>query len=272
MPAFAAREGGAVLNAAIEPVVTGSARWDDTGLHLEYSLDAPGGSHLGTSASVDVAWLALTSGLIGNKPTPLELAETAYKLEALLGVEGGKQDQYAAAFGGFNLLRFGAEDQPARIERLDVSANVMRALGESLVLCFAGAPEGGADATHREVWKRYAQGDEGITRALRVMRDSVEPARDALLAGDLPALARVLTVNRAAARGLHSGVETGTMTELFEAARGAGALGAKGCGAGGGGCLLFLCADGRRGNVEEALRAHDGRVIPFSFAARSIWG
>src|SRR5581483_2769471 len=74
---FAAREGGAVLNAAIMPCVQGHARWDGHRLHLEYELALPPGSHLGTSASVDVAWLALTNGLMERRQSPQELAESA---------------------------------------------------------------------------------------------------------------------------------------------------------------------------------------------------
>src|SRR5919201_6822802 len=81
---FSAREGGAVLNAAISPYVEGSARWEGWQLHLEFSLSLPPGSHLGTSASVDVAWLVLTNGLTGRKQSPVELAEAAYHLEKML--------------------------------------------------------------------------------------------------------------------------------------------------------------------------------------------
>src|SRR5919197_898115 len=139
---FSAREGGAVLNAAITPYVEGSARWEGWQLHLEYSLALPPGSHLGTSASVDVAWLALTNGLIGREPSPVELAEAAYHLEKVLGVTGGMQAQYAAALGGFTMLRFGAEDEPADVEQLEVPPQTVRALGERCVLCYSGTSQG----------------------------------------------------------------------------------------------------------------------------------
>jgi D-glycero-alpha-D-manno-heptose-7-phosphate kinase len=262
---FSAREGGAVLNAAISPYVEGSARWEGWQLHLEYSLGLPAGSHLGTSASIDVAWLALTNGLTGRKQSSVELAEAAYHLEKMLGVTGGKQDQYAAALGGFNLLRFGAEDEPADVEQLDVPPRLARALRERCVLCYSGKPPG-AGSLHEQVWERYRGGDEEIAAALREMRDSATPARDALLRGDLEALAGVLTVNREAARRLHPGTVTPRMDELFAAGTDAGALGAKACGEGGGGCLLFLCAEGRRQAVEDTLRARGGELIAFEFA------
>jgi D-glycero-alpha-D-manno-heptose-7-phosphate kinase len=262
---FSAREGGAVLNAAISPYVEGRARWEGWQLHLEYSLALPGGSHLGTSASIDVAWLALTNGLTGRKQSPVELAEAAYHLEKMLGVTGGKQDQYAAALGGFNLLRFGTEDEPADVERLDVPPRLARALRERCVLCYSGKPPG-AGSLHEQIWERYRGGDEEMAAALREMRDSAMPARDALLRGDLEALAGLLTVNREAARRLHPGTVTPCMDELFAAGTDAGALGAKACGEGGGGCLLFLCAAGRRQAVEDTLRARGGELIAFEFA------
>ncbi len=262
---FSEREGGAALNAAISPCVEGRASWQGRRLHVEYSLDLPPGSHLGTSASVDVAWLALINGLMGKSPSPVELAETAYRLEKLLGVEGGKQDQYAAALGGFNVLRFGREDEPAQVERLDVPVLTVHALQQRLVLCDAGLPPR-AGSEHEKVWDRYRAGDETVTAALREIRDSVTPARDALLAGDLEGLARQLIVNREATRRLHPDVITPRMDELFAAGEAAGALGSKACGAGGGGCLLFLCGEGRREAVEAALRDAGGAIIGFTFA------
>src|SRR5919204_5287628 len=161
---FSAREGGAVLNAAINPYVEGSAHWAGWQLHLEYSLSLPAGSHLGTSASIDVAWLTLTNGLTDRQQSSVDLAEAAYHLEKMLGITGGKQDQYAAALGGFNLLRFGAEDEPADVERLDVPPQMVRALRERCVLCYAGKPPG-AGSLHEQVWERYRGGDEEIAAA-----------------------------------------------------------------------------------------------------------
>jgi len=262
---FSAREGGAVVNAAIGPYVEGRASWQGNELRLEYTLSLPPGSHLGTSSSIDVAWLRLTNGLMGQDLAPAQLAEQAYHLEKLLGVEGGKQDQYAAALGpGFHLLRFGTEDKPAEVERLDVAVETTRALQERLVICFSGA--GTASSVHVQVWERYRAGDAGITDALRRIRDSAFIARDALLGGDLATLADTLTTNREQTRRLHPDAITARMDELFAAGEAAGAIGSKPCGAGGGGSLLFLCAEDAREQVEDALRARNGEIVAFQFA------
>ena len=159
---FSAREGGAVLNAAISPYVEGSARWEGWQLHLEYSLALPSGSHLGTSASVDVAWLALTNGIIGRKQSPVELAEAAYHLEKMLGVTGGKQDQHVAALAGVNLLRFGAEDEPADVEQRAVPRQTVDALRVRCVLCYSSKPQGRDRCTSRS-----GSGTATATRRLR---------------------------------------------------------------------------------------------------------
>lgn len=266
VPDFAAREGGAVVNAAVTPYVEGRARWDGGGLRLEYTLDLPPDSHLGTSASVNVAWLRLTYGLLGRTPPGVELAEQAYRLEKLLGVAGGKQDQYAAALGGFHLLRFSGADDPARVEPLDLSRETVHALGARCVLINSGVLSS-SSGIHEEVWERYRRGEQGIADALRDIRDSAYAARDAILTGDLEALAGVLTRNREAARRLDPRLVPTRLDELFAAGERAGALGSKACGAGGGGCLLFVCAEGKRAAVTKALLERGGKPVPFAFAS-----
>jgi D-glycero-alpha-D-manno-heptose-7-phosphate kinase len=268
---FSGREGGAVVNAAINHYVDGAAFADGERVHLEYDMAVPKGAGLGTSAALDVAWLALTNGLMGRRPSAVELAEAAYRLEKVLGVEGGKQDQYASAFAGFNYLRFGTEDEPARVEPLRLKPGVIQALEERLVLCYTGSAHH-SGALHVRVWRPFLEGDARIAGALRQIAASVRPTREALLAGDLEALAELLTTNREAARRLMPGLVTSAMDRFFERARAAGAIGSKACGAGGGGCLLFLCAAGRREAVETALRNEGGVLLPFRFEPVSRWG
>jgi D-glycero-alpha-D-manno-heptose-7-phosphate kinase len=261
---FAEREGGLVLNAAIDQYVTGHAEWTADRFHLEYTLDLPSGSHLGTSSAIDVAWLALTYGIIGKQPSAQELAEGAYRLEKLLGIEGGKQDGYAAAFGGVNLLRFGKADEPATVERLTVPEAMMVTLEARCVLCYLGLEEA-SDQVHTLVWQRYREGDPDVAAALRDLRDSVMPARDALLAGNLPELARLMSFNRDTVRRLHPAAVTPRMDALFQAGEAAGAIGSKACGGGGGGCLLFLAGDAGPDAVISALQKQGSEIISFRF-------
>jgi D-glycero-alpha-D-manno-heptose-7-phosphate kinase len=260
-----------VVNAAIDRYVEGRASSTDHGMELQYRTDVPRGSGLGASAALDVAWLALTNGLMGRHLTPTELAEDAYRLEKVLGVAGGKQDQYAAALGGFNHLVFGPESDPASSERMALQPNVIAALEERLVLCYTGSAHH-SGSLHELVWEPFLGGDRRIAAALRRIRDSAPHARQALLRGDLDSLGELLTLNREAARQLVPELVTPAMDDLFEAAREAGAIGGKACGAGGGGALLVLAADGRAEAVANALRRAGAELMPFRFEPTSWWG
>ena len=267
VPDFAGEEGGAVLNAAIDRYVEGQACWDERGLTLDYRLDLPPDSHLGTSSSTNLAWVELIDGLTGKQRTPVERAELAWRIEQLMGEKGGKQDQYAAALGGINLLRFaGAEDQ-AEIDPVLLGDDRLAALSARLLLCHAGpSPDSGKQ--HEQVWQRFGAGDAHVRDTLRAIRDTAEPARDALAAGNWPALGALLTRNRELARSLGGGAISDRMDALFNAGDAAGALGAKPCGAGGGGYLLFLVEPDRRAPTESALIEAGGAVLPFGFAPR----
>jgi D-glycero-alpha-D-manno-heptose-7-phosphate kinase len=268
---FSGGEGGAVVSAAIDLYVEGRASATRDGLQLEYRTGVPRGSGLGASAALDVAWLALTNGLMGRTVTPTQLAEDAYRLEKVLGVEGGKQDQYAAAMGGFNHLVFGPESDPASAERLAVAPEVIAALEERLILCYSGSAHD-SGSLHERVWEPFLAGDRRIAAALRRIRDSAPRARDALLEGDLDALGELLTLNLEGARQLVPELVTTRMDELFAIAMRAGAAGGKACGAGGGGCLIVLARDGRTEEVRAALRAAGVELMPYRFEPTSWWG
>jgi D-glycero-alpha-D-manno-heptose-7-phosphate kinase len=271
VPYFSAGEGGAVVSAAIDQYVEGSASATPVGMQLGYRTDVPKGSGLGASAALDVAWLALTNGLMRRTITPTQLAEDAYRVEKVLGVEGGKQDQYAAALGGFNHLVFGPESDPASAERLALDPAVVAALEERLLLCYTGSAHD-SGSLHERVWEPFLGGDRRIAAALRRIRDSAPHARDALLRGDLDALGELLTVNLEGARQLAPELVTSRMDELFAIATNAGAAGAKACGAGGGGCAIVLARDGRADEVRAALRGAGVEIMSFRFESTSWWG
>jgi D-glycero-alpha-D-manno-heptose-7-phosphate kinase len=271
VPYFSGGEGGAVVNAAIDHYVEGRASSTTEGMQLEYRTDIPKGSGLGASAALDVAWLALTNGLMRRTITPTQLAEDAYRVEKVLGVEGGKQDQYAAALGGFNHLVFGPESDPASAESLALDPAVVAALEDRLILCYTGSAHD-SGSLHERVWEPFLGGDRRIAAALRRIRDSAPHARDALLRGDLDALGELLTVNLEGARQLVPELVTSRMDELFAIAMKAGAAGAKGCGAGGGGCAIVLARDGRADEVRAALRGAGVEIMAFRFESTSWWG
>ncbi len=261
---WARAEGGAVLSATIDRYVTGTLRTgDDEGLRLAYGSDLPAGTGLGTSAALNVVWLALAGHGLAADGDRRALAERAYRLEELLGIIGGRQDQYAAALGGMNLMRFGAD--AVAVEPLAVAPETVAALEARAVLCHSGRPRL-STGIHEEVWAALRAGRPGTVAALHALRDLAPTMAAALVAGDLDAFAALLAENWAHQRALHASVTNARVDELFALAGAAGAQGGKACGAGGGGCLVFVCAPGRRDAVAAALAGAGARVVPFRFA------
>jgi D-glycero-alpha-D-manno-heptose-7-phosphate kinase len=223
---------------------------------------APPGSGLGGSGAMGVALVAALLALRGDRRLPAEIALEAFDIETRdAGVLGGRQDQYAAALGGVQFLSFSEPGMEAT--RLELPAGTMRELETRLVLCYSGASRLSA-ATHAKVWERYAAGDPGVTAALDGIRKAAFAMRGALLSGDLGRAGSVLAENWRHQCNLAEGMRTGEMDRLERAAQEAGAMGAKACGAGAGGCMVFLAPAGREFDLADALASAGGTVLPFT--------
>lgn len=264
--------GGVVLNAAIDKYVTGRlVRRDEDagadareGLDVQYGFDLPSGSGLGTSSALNVVWLSLIKNQMAAGDDEREqIAEIAYRLEGLLGISGGKQDQYAAALGGFNRMTFGVNG--VAVERLAVDPAVVAELEARCVLCYTGKPRL-SSRIHENVWGAFARGVPETVNALHALRDVALKMKPVLLGGDLDAFAGLIGENWEHQKALDASVTNPQINALFDAAGAAGALGGKACGAGGGGCLLFVAEAGRQTAVADALTMRGARVIPFRFA------
>ncbi len=240
----------------------------DTGVHVTVRTDSPPGSGTGSSASVGVALLALLDRrravMTGAKDrfSRYELAEMACQIETEMGIVGGKQDQYAAALGGMSYMEFHG-DQVA-VERIEVTPALVADLEKHLVLCYSGESRLSGD-TNTKMIDAYKSGDPTVVEALRTVKRVARDGARALRGEDLEKFAGLLNEEYEARISLSPAVLTPRMAEMVEAARGAGALAAKICGAGGGGCLLFYCAPDREGPVRRALEAEGARILDFTF-------
>jgi D-glycero-alpha-D-manno-heptose-7-phosphate kinase len=261
IPPFARREGGAVLNAAITQYVTGhvwrSPEPGQENLRISYGLDLPAGAGLGSSAALSVAWLALVHANMGHALDRRALAHKACDLGALLGILGGKQDEYASALGGVNLMRFG---EGVQVEPLDLAPEVREGLEAHLVLCYSGRARLSGDI-HDRVWGAYERGDATVCACLAELRDVALAMREALVRGGFARTAGLMSRNWAAQKRLHPSITNAGVERLMAAALGAGALAGKACGAGGGGCLVFLADPPRAHAVRTALRNAGAQVI-----------
>jgi D-glycero-alpha-D-manno-heptose-7-phosphate kinase len=238
------------------------------GIEILTRSDAPGGSGLGASGSLDVALLAVLARARNEQYEPAELAELGFHLETReLGLLGGRQDQYAAAFGGWNRMDFGAEAVSVRAIAADT--DVMRDLARHVVLVYTGHSHF-SSVTHEAVWSAYQSGDVTISAALRRIRALATTAADALEAADWQQLARVVDDNWAQQQLLDWSIATERTRAIERAVRDAGAWGLKATGAGAGGCLLVICPASSRERVSQAAAAVGGTPLDFGFVSSGV--
>lgn len=245
------------------------------GLEISVRADAPPGSGTGSSASIGVALLGLLDHLRSSDPdrrrsrlSRFELAELACDLEKDLGIVGGKQDQYAAAVGGFNYMEFTREGQVV-IEPLDLSPAVICDLEKHLVLCYSGESRL-SGSTNQKMIAAYEAGDPTVCGAMRTVKRVAREMQRALLAADLCWFGELMEEEWQARRQLAEGVVTPKLQELREVALQSGAIAGKVCGAGGGGCVLFMSRPDCEGAVRKGLQAAGGQIIDFSFDFRGL--
>lgn len=238
------------------------------GFEVLTSSDAPPSSGLGGSGALGVALVAAFAALKGERPMAAEIAQRAHELEAGdAGILGGRQDQYAASLGGLQFLEF--SERGVGATRLDPPADKVRELERHLVLCYTGASRLSGQ-THEGVWRRYGQHDGTVVRALDGLRACALEMRNAVVAGDMARVGELLSRNWAQQCALGEGMQTEPMRGLERAAANAGSAGCKACGAGAGGCMVFLAQAGRAFELSDALRAAGGTVLRFAFAGTGV--
>ncbi|HJN14405.1 MAG TPA: hypothetical protein QGH10_02880 [Armatimonadota bacterium] len=240
----------------------------DEGVSLTVRADSPPGSGTGSSASVGVALLAVLDHrramLTGAKDrlSRYDIAELACDIEEEMGIVGGKQDQYGAAVGGINYMEF--QGDHVSVERVEVSPGLVADLEKHLVLCYSGQSRLSGDTNTRMI-AAYESGEPRVTEAMQTVKRVAKEAASALRSEDMQRFAELLNEETEARVSLAEGVLTPRVAILIDAAKSAGALAAKICGAGGGGCILFYCAPDQEGPVRRALAELGGRILDFTF-------
>ncbi len=308
VPPFSAREGGVVVNAAIDLTARAELQLggprirlvaQDLGQELECAdsggllpdgrLDlhkaalrmlpvqaactlttrsaAPPGSGLGSSGAMDVALVAVLSLARGERPAAREIAEQAWYLETVEAkIPGGKQDQFAAALGGFQRLTF--RDPDVGVEPITLDPAFATALERRTVLCYTGTSRV-SGATIARVMTAYERGDPGVTGALRALKDLAGEMAEALRAGDVGRVATLLSDNWQHQQKLDPGMCTPEMARLESVLRAAGALGGKAAGSGAGGSMFFVTGDDPA-PAAAAARAAGATVLPVRWARDGV--
>jgi D-glycero-alpha-D-manno-heptose-7-phosphate kinase len=238
------------------------------GLELLTRSDVPPGSGLGASGALDVALVATLAHARHETVDKTELAEMGFALEtAELRLEGGRQDQYAAALGGWNELRFGKDG--VEVRPIDADPETRRALERHLLIAYTGQSHFSSQ-THERVWAAFAAGRPEVVDALRVLRDLGIEAAGALRAADWRRLARAVDENWRQQRRLDATISTPAVQRVEDAARDAGAWGLKATGAGAGGCLVILASPDDLPRIGQAVAMAGATVLHAGFDAHGV--
>jgi D-glycero-alpha-D-manno-heptose-7-phosphate kinase len=242
-------------------------------LKLATQVDAPPGSGLGSSSALVVAMLITTCDLIGVSPGPYELARLARDIERVdLGMAGGWQDHYAAAFGGFNFME-ARPDGEIVVNPLRIRNEVIAELEASLLLYFGGVSRLSSEVI-AEQQRNVVDRDEDALAATHAIRAEAQEMKDLLVIGDIPGFAESLLRGWEAKKRLASRISNSTIEAAYQVAQTHGMIAGKVSGAGGGGFLMMIVDPRRRIDVTRNLeRDCGGTVTPclFTKSGATTW-
>ena len=233
--------------------------------------DVPPGSGLGTSSTMVVAVIRAFTEWLNLPLGDYDTAYLAYKIERIdLGLRGGKQDQYAATFGGFNFIEFYDNDRvgvnPLRMKRWIVDE-----LEASMVLFYTGASRS-SDRIIREQQKNTSSGKKIPVDATHRIKENAYLMKDFLLRGDIFRFATALDLEWENKKKMASSITNRRIDKIYEAARNAGAYGGKVSGAGGGGFMFFTVDPVKKLDLISTLGRFNGRVLNFHFTENGCYG
>lgn len=227
---------------------------------VELRSDFPVGAGLGGSSAASAALLGALDCYCGVPIDRAAIAERGRVIEVEdLGVAGGRQDHYCAAYGGLLALAFG---DAVEVTRLPLPSGLRADLERRCILVYTGQSRVSGE-TITGVLEGYRQGDKRVTFALARLRDLARQMIDALRQADVDALGSLVGEHWVHQRTLHPAIPTPRIDAVVAAVERAGALGAKATGASGGGCVLAVARSGREEDVRLAAGAR-GELLPFT--------
>lgn len=227
-------------------------------------VDAPAGSGLGTSSTLVTAILGAFAEW---KRLPLghyDLAHLAYEIERKdLGMAGGKQDQYAATFGGINFMEFYNDDKVI-INPLRIKSKILNELAHNMLLFYTDTSRDSAKIISRQQ-DNVRQNNQESVNAMHEIKNQAIVMKEAILKEELDKIGEILDYGHRQKQKMAKGITTPLIEEIYKAAIEAGSTGGKISGAGGGGFMVFYCPENVRFNVINALKRFGGSLHRYEF-------
>jgi D-glycero-alpha-D-manno-heptose-7-phosphate kinase len=234
------------------------------GFRLSTFVDAPAGSGLGTSSTLVVAILGAFIEMLKLPFGEYDAAQYAYAIERNdLQLAGGKQDQYAATFGGVNFMEFYNEDKVI-VNPLRIRPEYLHELENNLVLYFTDTSRESAAIIKEQVSNVNSKNEKSI-EAMHHLKEQAKMMKEALLRGKLNDIGEILDYGFLQKRQMAHNISNSKIESIYDAAKAAGATGGKISGAGGGGFMIFYCPGNTRYAVIDTLNNFGGEVKKYSF-------
>jgi D-glycero-alpha-D-manno-heptose-7-phosphate kinase len=240
-----------------------------TNFRLSTFVDAPAGSGLGTSSTLAVAILGAFAEMLRLPMGEYDIAHYAYEIERKeLGWPGGKQDQYAATFGGVNFMEFYGDDKVV-VNPLRVKQEYLFELENNLLLYYTSTSRDSATIIQQQT-NNVLNKNQVSLQAMHQLKEQAQMMKEALLKGRLHEIGEILDFGFQQKRKMADGISNETMDEIYQAAKQAGATGGKISGAGGGGFMIFYCPGNTKYTVAKNLERFGGVHRHYQFVEHGM--
>jgi D-glycero-alpha-D-manno-heptose-7-phosphate kinase len=236
---------------------------------LTTRVDAPPGSGLGTSSTLVVAILGAFAEWLKIPFGEYDLAKVAYDIERVdLAMAGGKQDQYAATFGGVNFMEFYADDKVI-VNPLRIRSEYLNELAYNLVLYYTETSRLSSKIIESQSENVVKKNTKSID-AMHKLKEQARQMKETLLIGNIDAIGQILDFGWQHKKKMAKGISNPLIDEIYSAAIEAGASGGKISGAGGGGFMIFYCPNNTRDNVISTLKKFGGDAKRYEFTNKGL--
>lgn len=237
----------------------------ETGFQLTTHSEAPAGAGISGSSALAIALIGALNRLVDDRYDEGSFIGIAANLETtVIKVPAGIQDYYPAFYGSVSAIHL----RPDGVEREHLAVDADE-IERRFVICYTGQPRL-SGINNWEVFKKHIDGDRSLFQIFEVIRDAAEQMREALQSGDWNSVGEIMRRAYPNRKRLAPNITTPHMEELVGEALANGAEGAKVCGAGGGGCIAFLCAPDRKPDVEQALSKAGAEVLQWKVAREGL--